>query len=376
MIKITDRAAGCLVGGGCGDALGYAVEFDSYQSICAEYGNLGIQNYDLTRSADGVERAVVSDDTQMTLYTAEGLIEAELTGAEILPTIRQAYLSWYGAQMGRKIKGGYRSALAEIAELNVQRAPGNTCLTALHSIHSGRKPANSSKGCGGVMRVAPVGIYGAAHGWDLLRTARLAGDAAELTHLHPLSTYSSAALAAMIQLCLLSETVDLDRFKEIAEQSLAIVKEAYGAKKPDFATFETPEDFATFETLIRKALNLADTDISQPDWQVIETELGGGWVAEETLAIAVYSVARHFDDFKGCMICAVNHGGDSDSTGAVAGNIIGAIMGYDALPDEFTRPLQFRDLLRRTATLLCEIPASADPAPPHSSYPLLSQITS
>ena len=367
MIKITDRAAGCLVGGGCGDALGYAVEFDSYQSICAEYGDYGIQHYDLTRSADGVECAIVSDDTQMTLYTAEGLIEAELTGAEILPTIRQAYLAWYGGQMGRKIKGGYRSALAEIAELNVQRAPGNTCLTALHSIHSGRKPANSSKGCGGVMRVAPVGIYGAAHGWDLLRTARLAGDAAELTHLHPLSTYSSAALAVMIQLSLLSETVNLSGFKSIVEQSLAVVRDAYGPAAPGFSTFKT---------LIREALNLADTDTSQPDWQVIENEFGGGWVAEETLAIAIYSVARHFDDFKACMVCAVNHGGDSDSTGAVAGNIIGATMGYDALPDEFTRPLQFRDLLRRTATLLCEIPASADPAPPHSSYPLLSQITS
>lgn len=363
MIKITDRAAGCLVAGGCGDALGYAVEFDSYQSICAEYGDYGIQHYDLTRSADGVERAIVSDDTQMTLYTAEGLIEAELTGAEILPTIRQAYLSWYGAQMGRKIKGGYRSALAEVAELNVQRAPGNTCLSALHSIHSGHKPANSSKGCGGVMRVAPVGIYGAAHGWDLLRTARLAGDAAELTHLHPLSTYSSAALAVMIQLSLLSETVNLSGFKSIVEQSLAVVKDAYGPAAPGFSTFKT---------LIREALNLADTDTSQPDWQVIENEFGGGWVAEETLAIAIYSVARHFDDFKACMVCAVNHGGDSDSTGAVAGNIIGAIMGLNALPNEFTRPLQFRDLLRRTATLLCKIPSTAATDHPRSSYDVIA----
>lgn len=363
MNKITDRAAGCLVAGGCGDALGYAVEFDSYQSICAKYGNHGIQNYDLTRTADGVECAIVSDDTQMTLYTAEGLIEAELSGAEILPTICQAYLAWYGGQMGRKIKGGYRSALTEIAELNVQRAPGNTCLTALHSIHSGRKPANSSKGCGGVMRVAPVGIYGAAQGWDLLRTVRLAGEAAELTHLHPLSTYSSAALAVIIQMSLLSEMVNLARFKLIIEQSLAVVKEAYGPEA---------SDFATFETLIRKALNLAETDTSHPDWQMIENELGGGWVAEETLAIAVYSVARHLDDFKGCMICAVNHGGDSDSTGAMAGNIIGAIMGYDALPDEFTRPLQFRALLRRTATLLCKIPSTAATDHPRSSYDVIA----
>lgn len=45
------------------------------------------------------------------------------------------------------------------------------------------------------------------------------------------------------------------------------------------------------------------------------------------------------------IMCAVNHGGDSDSTGAVAGNIIGAIIGYDMIPKKFTETLQFRDLI-------------------------------
>lgn len=49
------------------------------------------------------------------------------------------------------------------------------------------------------------------------------------------------------------------------------------------------------------------------------------------------------------MISAVNHGGDSDSTGAVAGNIIGAILGYDAIPNYFKDSIQLQDMLISTA---------------------------
>lgn len=101
---------------------------------------------------------------------------------------------------------------------------------------------------------------------------------------------------------------------------------------------------------MRKAFRLEDNLLC--DWEIIENGLGGGWVAEETLAIAVFSVSRHINDFNACMICAVNHGGDSDSTGAVAGNIIGAIIGYEAFPDKFTKSIQLKELLITTADAL------------------------
>ena len=73
--------------------------------------------------------------------------------------------------------------------------------------------------------------------------------------------------------------------------------------------------------------------------------LGKGWVGEETLAIAIYAVARHIDSFEDTLIAAVNHGGDSDSTGSVAGNIIGAIVGYDAIPNKFKEHLELHDVI-------------------------------
>lgn len=343
--KLQDKCRGSLVGGAIGDALGYPVEFVySFEEIRAKYGDNGIVEYDMSYPwlDEKFDEALFSDDTQMTLYTAEGLLEAERSGKPIIPTICNAYLAWYGHQVSKKVRISYDSELSTIDELNQRRAPGNTCLSALLSIYNGKDPMNSSKGCGGIMRVAPIGLYGATHGWSLQETAKLAGEVAELTHLHPLSTYSSAALAVIVQICVSADgTVDVGRFKSIIGKSLEVVSGVYGVDAPAM------EDF---QKLIQKALQLKDNLLS--DWEIIENGLGGGWVAEETLAIAVFSVMRHIDDFNACMICAVNHGGDSDSTGAVVGNIIGTILGYNAIPDKFTKYIQLKDLLITTADAL------------------------
>ena len=89
---------------------------------------------------------------------------------------------------------------------------------------------------------------------------------------------------------------------------------------------------------------MALADNSQSDIENIR-QLGEGWVGEETLAIAVYAVARHIDSFEKTIIAAVNHDGDSDSTGSVAGNIIGAIVGYEAIPQHFKDHLELQDII-------------------------------
>lgn len=312
---MADRARGCLVGGAIGDTLGYAVEFTtSHSDICRKYGPGGITEY-----AAG---AHLSDDTQMTLYTAEGILESRLSGTELIDAVKEAYLAWLGPQIGVRIKPKYTSSLLEIGKLNQRRAPGITCLTALRDTYEGRSPSNNSKGCGGVMRVAPVGIFGAAQDWPLGLTASTAGKIAELTHLHPMSTYSSAVLAALVQELMLTDgNMDVLRFTDILKNVLRTVQLLYGSDA---------RYMPRFIALMEQAIDLADS--RRDDWDIIENVLGGGWVAEETLAIALFSVIRHFDSFHECMICAANHGGDSDSTAAVAGNIFGTVRGYSGLP--------------------------------------------
>lgn len=123
--------------------LGYHVELvSSFEEIRAEYGEEGITDYDLSYHwlDEKFDKALFSDNTQMTLYTAEGLVEAERSGEDIVPTICYAYLAWFGHQVGKKVKISYKSELSQITELNQRRAPGNTCLSALASIYNGKEP--------------------------------------------------------------------------------------------------------------------------------------------------------------------------------------------------------------------------------------------
>ena len=84
--------------------------------------------------------------------------------------------------------------------------------------------------------------------------------------------------------------------------------------------------------------------------------LGEGWIAEEAVAIGVYC-ALAAPDFDEGVRLAVNHDGDSDSTGAIAGNILGALHGIESVPTRFTNGLEFCDVLAVMADDLATFPA-------------------
>jgi len=70
--------------------------------------------------------------------------------------------------------------------------------------------------------------------------------------------------------------------------------------------------------------------------------LGEGWLAEEALAIAVYC-ALVAEDFAHGVKLAVNHSGDSDSTRAMTGNILDALVGAAGIPQGWLERLELRD---------------------------------
>ena len=77
--------------------------------------------------------------------------------------------------------------------------------------------------------------------------------------------------------------------------------------------------------------------------------IGEGWVGEEALAIAVFCALKHSDDFRKAIIASVNHSGDSDSTGAITGNILGAHLGLSSIPEEWTQKLEIREVIEQVA---------------------------
>jgi ADP-ribosylglycohydrolase len=155
-----DKIRGCLLAGAVGDALGAPVEFLKRATIISRYGADGIRDYSEAFGRLGA----ITDDTQMTLFTAEGLIRACLASNSVdrklvVSEVTAAYLRWYETQTQRLGQGATSSPsswLLSQRELYSRRAPGITCMSALQRLNqTGELEINNSKGCGSVMRVAP-----------------------------------------------------------------------------------------------------------------------------------------------------------------------------------------------------------------------------
>ena len=332
-LRTKDRIRGSLMAGAVGDALGYTVEFMSRRSILAQYGSKGITKFDL--SSDG--KALVSDDTQMTLFTACGMLMGVTRGymrgigGQPEKYVDGAYLDWYYTQTGKKKKmltdGFHYTWLRDLPELAHLRAPGNTCLSACESLYQGKKVQNNSKGCGGIMRVAPMALLMAGYWsrgesfYNVQQMDEAGAEVAAVTHKHPLAFLPAAMLTHLIYHIIRMEE------NEVKANMAGIALETIDALDNIYKG-EYEEDKRYLANLTRMAVTLAANDKS--DAENIRL-LGEGWTGEEAWAIALYCAVRHVACMEDAIIAAVNHDGDSDSTGAVCGNIMGAIYGYEAM---------------------------------------------
>lgn len=324
--------AGCLLGGAIGDALGAPIEFLSLAEIRRRFGPNGVTGY-VELNANGL--AEFTDDTQMTLFTAEGIIIARdrgLSRGVWNPTesIFRAYMRWLRTQRMRRTgptgeltrEGwllGYEAMWRE-------KAPGNTCLSALSASRLGtpENPLNDSKGCGGVMRVAPLGLaFPGDAAFDM------AVRAAALTHGHPTGYLTAGVLAQII-----AEIISGRGLEEAIELAL---KTLAGWPKHE----ET-------RAAVNRAVENARNDSLPPSAEVIES-MGGGWVAEEALAISLYCALVHPNNFSAAVLLAANHTGDSDSTGAITGNLLGALLGLDGLPSGWLSKIELRSEIENMA---------------------------
>ena len=330
---VKDCIRGCLMAGAAGDALGYAVEFMSRESILARYGDKGITKFDVT--SDG--KALVSDDTQMTLFTANGMLmgitRGNMRGIGGAPEdyVDGAYLDWYYTQTGKKreilIDDWHYTWLRDLPELAHRRAPGNTCLAACEAMYYGMEVKNNSRGCGGIMRVAPLALLSVGY---LVRGERFysvdemdkaGAETARVTHKHPLGFLPAAMLTHLLyKLVPMSVETVREEFEQLVEDTIEALDNIYKG--------EFEEDKRYLAELTRKVLALAGNGRSDAD---NIRSLGEGWTGEEAWGIALYCAMRHADSVEDAIMAAVNHDGDSDSTGSICGNIMGAIHGYEAI---------------------------------------------
>lgn len=323
------RYRGALLGGAVGDALGAPVEFMTLEAIQQHFGKMGITNLSAGRWPLGS----ITDDTQLTMFTAEALVrcvarvqERGLGGGHTW-VASHAYRRWlYTQGVGSEPESDVRGWLVDRPELHHRRSPGKTCLEEIPKWTRDTGLTNTSKGCGAVMRSAPGGLFLFAPPESAYEYAV---DLAQISHHHP-EGYVAAGVFAVLIAHLRFGTDPLNA----ARRALGI------------AALHRHEAPLT-ALLLERAIQLAPS--GQPPTPAQIASLGLGWVAEEALAIAVYCALSANGDFATGVRMAVNHSGDSDSTGAMCGNILGTALGVDAIPKGWIAKVEARDVIVQLA---------------------------
>lgn len=284
-----DHIKGTMWGLALGDALGMPVELLHLWRIKEEYGPEGIN--------DLPQNSIWTDDTEMTFAVARALIKSHhLSIEEITTQIADEFIVWLD---------------------NTGYAPGGTCLRGVTSYQQSSNKnwresgVKDSKGCGSAMRVAPIGLFFS----DLKKLYQIAYNSSLITHAHPTALAAAVGATYLVRLAL--DKVDIILWPEKVKSFVSTIKE------PGRSEFCNAIDLAV------TALDIKNTE------EALQM-IGKGWVGEEAAAIALYCCMKFPKprDFKKLLILAVNHSGDSDSTACIAGGIMGAFHGYDALGSE------------------------------------------
>lgn len=309
-------AGGLLLGGALGDALGWPVEFASWATIQARYGPAGI--------LEPPDPAVYTDDTQMTVALAEALIAA--------PGVRgDADLDALMNEVSRRFIAWSHAPETPLT------APGNTCLAGVAALERGvpwrQAGVAGSKGCGACMRVAPVGFFYQHAPARLQQVARAQG---WLTHRHPASDAACVGAAFLVKLAL--EGMPVGAWPD------AVLAAAAGLS-------------GEFDAAIGRVVQALDWGDDRRALNAIGPLRGGGWIAEEAVAMALYCVLRHPDDFVAATRLAANIDGDSDSVAAITGGLVGARLGPAGLPASWLARLKNR---ARLETLAAELAHKRD----------------
>ena len=354
---LPDLLTGCLLGGAIGDALGAPVEGLGLDQIRERYGGDGLTDY--AEGSYGI--GAVTDETQLTLRVAEALVRASIRerskgiGGAAPGIVQMLCLEWLSTQgVDMPPQGSHHGWPFGNTAMHARRGHSAATVDALRRAAARQRPGvplgtvaepvNNSKGCAAVVRAAPCGF-----GTGSIDSAfGMAERVAALTHGHRTAHLAAGAFSATVW--------GLVRGAPL-EQALS---EGRGV-------LEDREGHEEVSRALDKAVSVAARGVPTA---ADLAELGDGWTSEEALAVAV-CVALHADGpyaaeegaqgtpatdrralpkaGRRSLLLAVNHSGDSDSLGALCGNLIGARHGVHAFPGHWQSQLEVRDVAIRLA---------------------------
>ena len=300
-IDIKAKYLGGMVGSALGDAIGeIAFTVPQRESLCSKL--------------DTVSQFRYTDDTAMAIGLAQSTIKIKGIDQENLGAT-------FSANFQREPWRGYASGPPTIFSI-----VGNLDISypeAARMMFGG----SGSLGNGAAMRIVPLGLF-FHQAQDLYEVAALS---AEVTHAHPVGMDGSA-----VQAWAVARVVKLDPQKEFPLKT-------YVQGLIDFA--RTPE----IETKMTQIRNLITEEVSP---EAAADELGRGIAVHESMPFAIYSFLKYPKSFEECLFCAIFHGGDRDTLGAMACAISGAYLGFESIPLGWREKLENRAYIENLASEL------------------------
>ncbi len=302
-MALSERFAGCLLGAALGDAVGeLAFALPDRRALEEEAARRRPLRY--------------TDDTAMMLVLGEHLAARGEVDTEALG---RAFHQAYREEPWR----GYGPGPPCIFRLVEERGLGYE--EAARTLYGGK----GSLGNGAAMRVAPVGLLG--RGWPPERVYEAAAASARATHTHPVGVDGAAVQAWAVARASTLEPGAPWQPLPLAEELLRLAR-----------TEELRLKLATLAALLEHRAEPAEA----------AALLGRGVAVHESLPFALYCFLSRPADYGECLACAVLHGGDRDTLGAMAGALSGAYLGEGALPAAWLEGLEGAERLRALADAL------------------------
>ncbi len=266
------RARGCILGQLAGDSLGSLVEFQSPAQIRQAYPH-GVRQL-----ADGGTWNTLAgqptDDSELALMLARSLVEQ---GRYDRYRVKAAYRAWYDS---------------------VPFDCGGTIASALRGM-----PNEDSQANGALMRVSPLGIFGAVH--DLWDVAKWAMQDAGLTHPHPVCRQANALFTMAV-----AQAIRTGCSARSLYAGMLVWAEELDAES------------SLRGALLQAALTLPRDFVKHQGWVLI------------ALQNAVWQML-HAPNLEEGVVDSVMHGGDTDTNAAICGALLGAIHGEAAIPAQW-----------------------------------------
>jgi ADP-ribosylglycohydrolase len=308
-MDVLDKFQGSLIGVALGDTLGRPFEGKLRSEIYSNFNKFEefIQNNKRLFKT-------YTDDTQLTLHTAQALIKGN--GFHLNDLIFE-YIKWLE---------------------DPPIGPGYGCISSIRKLKYGipwKEAASNSGGNGTAMRIAPIGLF---YHRDLKELKSVAIKSSIITHSHPAASAGSIVVARAIAYLIDKHPkvkFSVDQFFDV------IISSLYGSQE------EVWEEFIDILKKLKKNCHLSieaglikfsQVGVKAPFF--IEDYLGQAFVHPYTISTIVCSLfifLKRLNSFKDCIYELATAGGDSDTVGAIGGSIAGAYFGLKNIPNDLVK---------------------------------------